>query len=140
MRKQDNYAIMSVRELANYIVSQIDLGNVLRKPFPECDFTIIDPDVADMVDDIEYYGMNEASGWYGIKRVEIGFESTDLILMSDYYGGGAAEMVTLWEDMAAYDCDPVETVMMCLLSTLNIRETTDGKSMLVVEFVGDGVH
>lgn len=138
MRWQGKCAIMTVKELANYIVGKIDTGDVLKNPFPECDFAIIDSDIADLIDDIEYYAINEASGWYGIKRVEIGFESTDLILMSDYYGGGAAAMTDLWDDMAMYDIDPAEMVMTCILQTLNMRETASEDTPLIVEFVKQG--
>lgn len=134
MRRQNNYAIMSVRELADVLAREIDMYNVIKNPFYGCDFAMIDPDIADEIDDIERYAKYETIGWYGIKSVDPGFDSTDLLVISDRYGGGGAAMATLWNDMDAYDADPAETIMTCILQTLNMCETAHEASMLIVEF------
>ena len=140
MRKQDNYAIMSVGKLADVLAREIDMDDVIKNPFYGCDFAMIDPDIADEIDDIERYAKCRTYEWYGIKSVDAGFNSTDLMVVSDHYGGGAAAVAILWQDMDAYDANPAETIMTCILQTLNMCETAHEESMLIVEFMGDGVQ
>ena len=99
MRKENESMVCTVNELSDY------LGERARKciregsRFPDCDFAVIDSENANKsFDELR----DDNYGWYGIKAVDTGFDSADLILFSDYYGGGCASFCSIWEESWCY--------------------------------------
>jgi len=128
----ERFAIMSVEKLAEFLVDHIDLENVKAKVFPDCDFANIDIDEEAEKRPLEDV-RRDASGWYGIKAVDAGFDSEDLIIISDYYGGGCAHMASIYsgEDRA----DAVRAIKDTILYTLSIQEEVRADTALIVEFM-----
>lgn len=149
MKWQDNrWAVGTVTDLAHFLSEKIsadvfayDDQRTYRTymgyaTFPNCDFIIADEDTADKVD---IDAAVADGGWYGIKSVDDGFDSDYLMLVSDYYGGGAASMCTLGcceiDDGAVDDVAGVIAHMIAetlSFSNAGVAENT----MLVVELVG----
>jgi hypothetical protein len=99
MIKQGNLMVASITEFASWLVSKIDKDNVLSKPFPACDFCLLtkedlkyvkvhnpDCDISETIKLLETIKSN-ATGWYGIKSIDMGFGSPVLYIVADYYGG-----------------------------------------------------
>ncbi len=86
--------ILTVDDLAKYIVSRINLRSVLANPFSPVDFAVeFDP----FCKDPDILKAN-ATGWYGIRKVDTGFDSYNLCLVCDYYGGGCGSYVEIYDD------------------------------------------
>lgn len=104
--------------------------------FPNCDFLIADEDTVEKVD---IDAAVADGGWHGIKSVDAGFDSNYLMLVSDYYGGGAASMCTLgcYEIDDGAD-DEVAGVIACMIAeTLSFSNAgVTENTVLVVELVG----
>lgn len=129
------FKIMTVSQLAEYISSKIDPDNVTANPFIECNFAPVDPGI----DDVDEKAANDMLGmpcWYGIKSIDAGFSSSDLILISDYYGGGCASMVSLWNGMNDFGEDAMtDGITECILDTLRHEYRADEETkLLVVEY------
>ena len=131
MRKENESMVCTVSELSDY------LGERARKcisegsRFPDCDFALISSDEVDM--GIKHLS-ETASGWYGIKAVDTGFDSADLILFSDYYGGGCASFCSIWEELWCYQ-DASEAIEKTILDTLRCSDVVMGDSILIVDFI-----
>lgn len=123
----------TVMELACYLASKIDPEDVLSRPFPDCDFSVLTEEW-DGEQDLELI-KSGACGWYGIKAVDMGFDSDDLILFADYYGGGSAAFCSIWDQI---DCEMnvSDIIADVICETLSYCETADRKSNLIVEFEG----
>lgn len=131
MRKENESMVCTVNELSNY------LGERARKciregsRFPDCDFAVIDSENANKsFDELR----DDNYGWYGIKAVDTGFDSADLILFSDYYGGGCASFCSIWEELWYYQ-DASEAIEKTILDTLRCSDVVMGDSMLIVDFI-----
>lgn len=99
--------------------------------FQDCDFTIIDEDTD--LSDLNRVKKVEAAGWYGIKAVNVGFESTALVLMSDYYGGNCASVAQLFYDDGDNWKREIEKA---IIATLSVQETVTPDTLLLVEIPG----
>lgn len=130
---ENNLMVCTVKQLAKYLSSQIDGKNVLKNKFPNCDFAIIDTDT---FDDLENLRCN-SSGWYGIKAVDAGFDSCDLILISDYYGGSCAKICQIFDDMnEILPNDNIESnIKRIVLNTLQYQESANENTYLIVDFI-----
>ncbi len=131
MRIENNSMLCTVNELSDY------LGNMAHEciregsKFPNCDFAMIDSWNADRsLEELR----DDNRGWYGIKAIETGFGSADLILFSDYYGGGCASFCSIWKEIWCYQ-DESEVIKKTILDTLRCCEIADGDSMLIVDFI-----
>lgn len=131
MKKDGNLAVCTIRELANELAKSIDSESVVDSQFTECDFAIIDSDI--QTDDLEYI-KSGASGWYGIKKLETGFDSTDLLLLCDYYGGGCPNLIQIWEGMDGA-VEHSQSILDGLLGCLNVQETAKPEIVLIVDFL-----
>ncbi len=134
MKKDETNGLMlcTVEELANFLTSKVNAQNVLANRFPNCDFAIVED--GDASDDLEYI-KSGASGWYGIKAIDTGFDSLGLILCADYYGGGCANFTQLWDDVAGFlDGGISGAIQKVLLGALELQETAGPETKLIVEF------
>lgn len=128
MKTNEDLMLCTVEELAQHLASTLNPRNVREGSFADCDFAITDKDD----DDLEYV-KSSAMGWYGIKAIDTGFDSDCRILASDYYGGGCAAFTQLFDDFDAFT--KMDTaIQKMLLDTLEVQETADKDTMLIVEF------
>lgn len=70
--------------------------------------------------------------WYGIKAVDAGFDSDQLMFVTDHYGGGCAAMGTV----GTYDEDIATAVAATVLDSLQVVENATLETLLFVEFCG----
>lgn len=133
----DDLKVMTVRQLAEHIASQINLDDVLKTDFPTCDYGTIDTDGETAFDREELDFLHTGvCGWFGIKRVDTGFNSIDLVLIADYYGGSCAHLAQL--------CDGVDLesakkeILQIILGSMNVLEVVSEDTTLLVEFYDGG--
>lgn len=131
MRREGNLMTCTVRELAIHLASSINLADVLGNAFTDCDFCIID---GENVNCTFNYVKSRAEQWYGIKAVDTGFDSTELVLIADYYGGSCPSMAEIWSGMYTYE-GVADLIEKTLLNTLNVQEAANPDTMLLTEFL-----
>lgn len=136
MKREGCLAVCTIRELADELEKSIDSDLVIDSQFTECDFAIISEDIQS--NDLEYI-KSGASGWYGIKRLETGFDSTDLLLICDYYGGGCPNLIQIWEGMDGA-VEHSKSILDGLLGCLNVQETAKPETVLIVDFLRGGTE
>lgn len=125
--------ILTVVALAEHIASQLDLEHILAKRFPACNFGIIDVDgKTDFNQEELEFLQTGVSGWYGIKAVLTGFDSFDLVLIADYYGGSCAELAQLYDGISKEDA--VKEICRIIVGCLEVQECADRDTTLFVEF------
>lgn len=122
--------LCSIQELAKYYADLILNDGKFNENIPGCDFAIADSLVPEgaSLEDIR----DSSSGWYGMKKFDAGFDSTDLCLIADYYGGGCAEITQLFEGMD--DDDIADEIERIILGTFNVCESAHRDTELIVEF------
>lgn len=132
MKREWNLMCGTIFELAKYLVDNItinDDGEFIS--IPECDFCIID-------DESTKHTLKElcskAEGWYGLKVVNGGFNSDCLVVMSDYYGGGCANIAQIWNDGFGPSDGTVQDLRQMIEDTLNERESANDDTVLLIEF------
>lgn len=131
MRREDEkYILGTAEEIAKEIVKNYcDSYNI--EDFLECDFAIVDLiDPEDFtLEEIRY----NSSGWYGIKRINTGFDSNDLDLFADYYGGSCGVYDVLYDGLTLIDC--VAIVKNMIMSTLQVCESCKDDTVLIAEIL-----
>lgn len=96
--------VLTIRQLAEYIADQLDLQFILRKPFPDCDFGLVDTDGITEFDEEELdFLKSGVCGWYGAKKVNTGFDSEYCCIVTDYYGGGCGVFTQLYDSIDTID-------------------------------------
>lgn len=95
MRREGQYMICTIPELARWLWNSIDCYGIWEETpdsIAEIDFCLAPMTTKDIsLAEIE----RECSGWYGLKSVDTGMNSGWLNVVTDLYGGGAAEMITI---------------------------------------------
>lgn len=128
----------TVLGLARYLRDNIvkdDDGEFVS--IPECDFCIIGNDDAKCtLEELR----QQAENWYGLKVVNAGFNSDCLVVMSDYYGGGCANIAQIWNDGFAPAEGTVQDLCQMIENTLNERELASYDTILLVEFRTNCIH
>lgn len=102
----DLYMVKSVRNLAAYVVSNLNYDGIRDLTsddhnFIDCDFcTIGDVEETESLEKI----VKNSYSWHGIKKIDIGFSSSDLDIAVDYYGGGCLQTTSLNYNMSNIGC------------------------------------
>lgn len=96
MKVKGNRMICSLSELASFIAGKVDLEKPKESVIPIISFAVCDEPGTEDFDEIEL----NVTGWYGIHRVETGFDSDDLHLIADYYGGGAPMLAHIYNGLS----------------------------------------
>lgn len=106
LRKENKYMLGTIAECAKELYKSDEKR--FENRFVNCDFAIADGHV-DSGDDLDFEHddletiFENSSGWYGIKKLDTGFDSShdnDVDLFADYYGGGCGtyRLVGDWDD------------------------------------------
>ena len=101
MRKEDKYMLGTITEVAKELY-KIDEKKFADR-FLECDFALVDKEDFDLEnDDLDTIFIN-STGWYGIKKINTGFDNwlgDKVDLFADYYGGGCGtyELIGDWDN------------------------------------------
>lgn len=110
--------IMTIAELAQMIVNKIVIS-LDRLEYVHIDYKIaLDFDEEAALK--ENYGSLRPSDWYGIHDVDTGFDSNDLHLVVDYYGGGCPSFIHIYDGMEAGSI--ATEVLKGLINTLSYEE------------------
>lgn len=126
--------VLTIKGLAEEIVNRIDTEHILKERFPACDYGVIDVEGETEFDQEELEFLRSGiCGWYGIHPVDTGFDSEDLVLVADYYGGGSARLVQLFDgiDKAGAATDICRTIV----DSMKFQEEADENTTLLVEFL-----
>ncbi len=123
--------IMRAGTLPGYMVSCLDLKDVLKNLFPSCSFSLIGARPEEIEDVEDAY--DKAISWYGIKAVDTGFDSINLSLVADYYGGGCGSYIELYDDI-----EPTTAIQMIWNAMMYVYSTEGTKlkkdDLLIVTF------
>lgn len=121
--------ICEIRELAEYYSSIICKGEEFCRDIPDCDFAIAEiPGKYATLEEIKA----SSSGWYGMKRIDAGFDSEELCVITDYYGGGCANFAQLCDAMEKKEI--TESFIHTILHTLNTIEAANRNTAVIVDF------
>lgn len=127
MKIYRQWMLCTVEELGAWLAERIEKDVLTgEKNFPDCDFTITNQETGDSLHEMA----RNANGWYGIKAIDAGFDSDQLMLVADYYGGGCASMGTVGE----YDEEIAATITAVILDALQTIEKATADTLLLVEF------
>lgn len=121
---QDNKYICTVKEFAETIARRILKDKPGETEFTPVNFSVLSGG---------YDGKTEpevvasgAEGWYGIRRVETGFDDEELTLCANYYGGGCPHFGYLYEGCSEEEI--VNTVYLIIANTLRDGENEDART------------
>ena len=127
---QDKTFICTVKELAETIARRILKDKPGETNFSPVSFSVLSEG---------YDGKTEpeviasgAEGWYGIRRVDTGFDDDELTLCANYYGGGSPHFGYLYEGCSEKEIE--STISMIIQGTLRADSPSiNGQTMLVAE-------
>lgn len=109
LRKENKYMLGTIAEVARELYKTDD-EKIFADRFIECDFAVVEKEDFDLEnDDLETIHIN-STGWYGIKKLDTGFDNDECYsvdLFADYYGGGCGtyKLIGDWlpdEDILMY--------------------------------------
>lgn len=125
----------TIKELSEYITKMLQ-KNKEDFHFPNFDLAIADEFALEKYKKkINYLEevYNASCGWYGMKEINTDFDSEDSILsiVSDYYGGGCANILNLWYgDFDDLSC--TKEIMRVLINTMEIQEGNITENTIVI--------
>ena len=106
LRRENKYMLGTIAEVVKELYKSNEKKFADR--FVECDFAIADGHV-DVGDDLDFEHddletiFKNSTGWYGIKKLDTGFDSShndNVDLFADYYGGGCGtyRLIRDWDN------------------------------------------
>lgn len=132
LRKENKYMLGTITEVAKELYHKNEKN--FEDRFIECDFAVVEKEDFDLDnDDLEIIHIN-STGWYGIKKLDTGFDNEygGVDLFADYYGGGCGtyKLIGDWlpdEDILMY-------INKMIISVLSCQEgTVTGDTVLICE-------
>lgn len=85
----DNYVVGKPDDLARSVLGE------KMEDFTPYDFAVMDTAAFEETPE-DFWSIADCSeGWYGIKKIDTGFDSDELQIVADYYGGGCAAFLSL---------------------------------------------
>lgn len=88
----EKLALLTINDLCQLLADNLNYEYLNIKDFKNCDFAFADESYKEDYVDLETVKYN-STGWYGIKAVDPGFDSEDLMIVAGYYGGQIAPKV-----------------------------------------------
>lgn len=135
MRIEKNLMLATAKGTAQHIVTELNkLSNFKDKKayFDKPENMAFDFAIADVCDDkmtLEKIH-RQCTGWYGINSVDSGHNSSDIVLIGDYHGGGSAALFQIYDGMESGE---MEAGIENLILTTMMREA-GFSTLLLVEF------
>ena len=132
LRKENKYMLGTIAEVAKELYHKNEKN--FEDRFIECDFAVVEKEDFDLDnDDLEIIHIN-STGWYGIKKLDTGFDNEygGVDLFADYYGGGCGtyKLIGDWlpdEDILMY-------INKMIIGVLSCQEgTVTGDTVLICE-------
>ena len=126
LRKESKFILGTIAECAKELYNSDEKR--FENRFVNCDFAIADGHV-DVGDDLDFEHddletiFENSSGWYGIKKLDTGFDNShddDVDLFADYYGGGCGtyRLVGDWDD----EDEIVNTIKKMIIMVMSYNE------------------
>ena len=121
LRKESKYMLGTISEVAK------ELYNVNEKIFAdrfiECDFAVAEKEDFDLENDDLDFIFENATGYYGIKKIDPGFDNgnyDNVDLFADYYGGGCGtyRLIVDWNDTDLI----IDTIKEMIIVVLSYQE------------------
>lgn len=114
----------TVNELAEELEKLIDWD---KRKFPSCNFALCPEE-----DDMKLHDLwRTAEHWYGIHKIDSGFDNCDDIeVVSNYWGGGCGQYAELNEDY-----DVVSDIIALIEATLDSDGYYDDDCILVADII-----
>lgn len=121
LRKESKYMLGTISEVAK------ELYNVNEKNFAdrfiECDFAVAEKEDFDLENDDLDFIFENATGYYGIKKIDPGFDNVNydhVDLFADYYGGGCGtyRLIGDWNDTDLI----IDTIKEMIIVVLSYQE------------------
>ena len=127
---EGKYMYGTIREVAEYIAEELtEKGfSIPFSKFRDFDFSLEIDDVTLQNPLVEE--KYKACEWYGMKHINTGFDSNDMDLIADYYGGGCAQILQLESGMEKDEIASCLTGTM-VLTALNSGYTCESDVILV---------
>ena len=131
LRKEGKFILGTIDEVAKELY-KADEKNFADRFF-DCDFAVANDFDLDLEhDDLETICI-DSTGWYGIKKIDPGFDSRSydhVDLFADYYGGGCGtyELIGDWE----FQDNIVKTIMEMIINVLSYQEGSITKDYVII--------
>lgn len=106
-----------------------------KNRFIDCDFALVDKENFDIEQDNLEFIYTNSTGWYGIKKIDPGFDSRhydDVDLFADYYSGGCGtyRLIGDWDDSNKI----VNVIKDMIIDVLSYQEgTITGDDIIICE-------
>lgn len=128
--RENNLVIGTIREIAAESAKSIKYG-ARRWQFIDFDFALADIEIEDVgsINDLTDFAFR-CEGWYGIKYVDTDFDSCDLTLIGDYYGGSCMCCQQIYEGMS--DEEVKEAIASLILNVLDFNGIGASENTVIV--------
>lgn len=125
--------LMTIPQLAEFIASKLNYAQIWTSDFPNCDFAIVEvqPHKQYSQEALECIHSG-AAGWYGIRAVNFGFDSSTLFAVADIYGGGCDQVCRLYDGIGVIEAEIL--LQEAIRKALDGCETVLEDTILIVEF------
>lgn len=133
MKAEGSLILGTAREVTEYLLKNSfnHNGTLKSNIFHDCDFAVAN----DMY--LTNYTLEEilinSDGWYGIKRIDAGFDSENMELITDYYGGGCATLTSVMYDEEKNNV--INIVEKSILEVLSDYEMADKDTLLICRII-----
>ena len=131
LRKENKYMLGTIDEVAKELYKADE--KIFADRFIECDFAVAEKEDFDLENDDLDFIFENATGYYGIKKIDPGFDNgnyDNVDLFADYYGGGCGtyELIGDWE----FQDNIVKTIMEMIINVLSYQEGNITKDYVII--------
>lgn len=131
LRKENKYMLGTINEVAKELYRADE--KIFADRFIDCDFAVVEKEDFDLENDYLKTIYINSTGWYGIKKIDPGFDSrhcNSADLFADYYGGGCGtyELIGNWE----FEDNIVRTIMEMIINVLSYQEGNITKDDIII--------
>lgn len=131
LRKENKYMLGTIDEVAKELY-KVD-EKIFSDRFIDCDFAVVEKEDFDLENDDLKTIYTNSTGWYGIKKIDPGFNSMfydHVDLFADYYSGGCGtyELIGNWE----FESNIIRTIMEMIINVLSYQEGNITKNDVII--------
>lgn len=125
---QDRTYICTIKELAQTIAKRINKDRPGETEFNPVSFSWLSEGYDGKMEPVAI--ASGAEGWYGIRRVDTGFDDDELTLCANYYGGGSPHFGYLYEGCSEEEIE--STIFLIIQGTLRAETPHINSQTMVV--------